>query len=139
MAKGSHPARSKRAAPRAAAIASRIQRPIGSAAPRKVLTTSLKILKSFGAPQVLLALVFHTLSAGLPRISAIDWLELFAGDRAVTQAHLAAGLAAVPFERKLDPVFQDFLRSEGYNHALQLALALREGGGCNAAPATRLV
>jgi hypothetical protein len=50
-------------------------------------------------------------------------LEFFAGEKAVTNAHLSNGVSAVGYDIRYDPVHMDFMSEVGYVNALRLALS----------------
>jgi hypothetical protein len=64
----------------------------------------------------------------------LDFVEYFAGDRAVTSAQRQAGWRAASFEMKHDAVGQNMLTNTGFMHALLLICLLRIGGACLSAP-----
>ena len=71
---------------------------------------------------------------GIDCSPAVDWVEYFSGDQAVTNAMTKALLQTATFEKNADEIAQNMLTSSGFVNAVLLALRLRAGGGANTAP-----
>eukprot|EP00969_Alexandrium_andersonii_P102388 4519107-Alexandrium_andersonii.AAC.1 len=98
----------------------------------------LRRLVHFGAPQVLLQLVWAMATAeGLVHAHGLDFLEFFAGRREVTQAQARVNnFVAISYEVKDNPILCDFCGLAGFAHAFKLATMLdgKVGSGCMLAP-----
>ncbi len=62
----------------------------------------------------------------------LDYVELFSGQRALTNAMRARGLRSASFDYADDPYFDNFNGNAGFVHALHLSLKLSRGGGVHA-------
>ena len=91
-------------------------------------------LTHMGAPIVVAQLMWRMYTANLTFRKEIDFMEVFAGRKAVTRAMRSQGLIAVSFEVRDNPVLEDYLSDIGFLHALTLMLNLKPVSGFLAAP-----
>jgi len=97
----------------------------------------LRGLQSVGAPVILMKLMYLILTA--PCIAKqlrkhIDALELFAGERAISEATLRAGRKACSYDIVIDPVGNNIMGTVGWLCACVLTLKLKPGSQVNTAP-----
>eukprot|EP00959_Pyramimonas_sp_CCMP1952_P039880 833883-Pyramimonas_sp.AAC.1 len=103
---------------------------------RKSQTLMLQMMKLAGVPIMIMSLIAQVMARRHFDISeSVDWTELFSGKQAVTDAMLAKGLTAVPFEIKKDEIYQNIMHFAGFCYAALLVVKTRPGGGQNSAPA----
>lgn len=69
-------------------------------------------------------------SRGFQKLPCVSFVELFAGQKAVTRALRQDGRVAVSFELKDDATFEDICTPAGFAHAIQSLLMVEVGGGC---------
>ncbi len=69
-------------------------------------------------------------SRGFQRLPIVRFLELFAGQKAVTRAMRQDGRVALSFELQDDAMFEDICSPAGFAHAVQSLLMVEVGGGC---------
>lgn len=94
-----------------------------------------QLLLTAGVPLVMTQLVCTLLKCPGVDLTADAYMtEYFAGAREVTKAFLKAGLAAVSYEIKDDPVMQDYCSNIGWLHALHLGLKTKRGACSLSAP-----
>ena len=86
-------------------------------------------------PSRIVYLVWVLLVPGkIPCMPWLEFLETFAGHRAITRAFLESKRAAIGFERDHDPIMMDFCGHAGFCHCLHLAAQTVWGGGSWHAP-----
>jgi hypothetical protein len=81
-----------------------------------------------GAPTVLGRLVWMTFQTGVV-LPSCDFLELFAGRKAITNAMRARNLIAVSYELHDNEHLEYFCSASGFVHAVRCVLAIVAGGG----------
>jgi hypothetical protein len=111
-----------------------IQRALPKAPVPDSMASVVYALRQVGAPLVLVQLVFSVMSMpGVDLDRRFEWVEYFAGGKAVALGLAAAGRAAAAFEI-LDDARMDYNSGIGFIVAVVLTLKLRLGGGSNLAP-----
>ena len=63
-----------------------------------------------------------------------DFFEIFAGSYALTQVAKDQGLNAVGYDRKSNPLLEDFLGTTGFQNCINKVLRLKERALCTLAP-----
>ena len=103
---------------------------------RQLLKLVLQQMKMLGAPTILMGLVILVMShPDLPGYEQnVDWVEYFAGQKAVSRSMLSANLVTLSFELLDNAVTQNLMHEAGMIYALYIALRVKDGGGSNTAP-----
>ena len=104
--------------------------PIVASCPERVVLIMWSLVLA-GAPLVLGKLVWTILLAhdmrSLPH--DVSFVELFAGQKAVTTAMRRDGRIAISYELHDDPIFEDICSAPGFAHAVQSLLMMEPGAG----------